>query len=130
MQNKPLIAIVDDDESMRNSTKDLLESAGFLAATFQSAESFLKSRHLHRFACLVTDMLMPGMTGLELYRDLVASGNAIPTILITAYPDDRAQAGALKGGIACYLIKPFTADKLLGCIRRALDARKAGERRP
>ena len=122
MPQKPLIAIIDDDESMRDSTKDLLDAAGFAAATFPSAESFLESDRRRSAACLVTDVRMPGMTGLELHQDLVASGTDIPTILITAYPDDRVRARARKAGIVCYLIKPFTPDELLQCIRSALAA--------
>lgn len=120
-----LITIVDDDGSIRETTRDLLESAGFSAATFPSAASFLKSRHRPRTACLVTDMRMPGMTGLELHHTLVAAGNAIPTILITAYADDKVRARALKEGVVCYLAKPFIPDELLDCIRRALEAGKA-----
>jgi FixJ family two-component response regulator len=125
MPNQPLIAIIDDDESIRDTTKDLLESAGFSAATFQCAASFLKSEQIQYTACLITDMRMPGMTGLELHRALVASGNPIPTVLITAYPDDRVRARALKGGVICYLAKPFTPEVLLDCIRAALEAGKA-----
>jgi FixJ family two-component response regulator len=116
----PLIAIVDDDESIRDATKDLLESAGFSAAVFARAESLLKSRRLSRVSCLIADMRMPRMTGLELHRRLVASYRAIPTILMTAYPDERTQAKAIKDNVVAYLIKPFAADELLACVRRAV----------
>jgi FixJ family two-component response regulator len=116
----PLVAIVDDDESTRYTTKDLLESAGFSAAVFASASSLLKSRRLSQVSCLITDMRMPKMTGLELHQHLVAMNRAIPTILITAYPDARAQAQAIKANVVCYLIKPFAADDLLACVRCAL----------
>jgi FixJ family two-component response regulator len=122
----PLIAIVDDDESIRETTKDLLESAGFSAAVFARAASLLKSRRLSQVRCLITDMRMPKMTGLELYQQLIASGRAIPTILVTAYPDERARALAIKANVVCYLIKPFAADELLACVRRALDRPHAG----
>jgi FixJ family two-component response regulator len=128
MPNKPLIAIIDDDESIRDTTKDLLESAGFSATTFPCAASFLSSEQLPHTACLVTDMRMPGMTGLELHRALVASGHPIPTVLIAAYPDDRTRARALKGGVICCLAKPFTPEVLLDCIRTALEAGTAGGR--
>src|ERR1700741_1483706 len=85
----PLIAIVDDDKSIRDTTKDLLESAGFSAAVFTSAAGLLKSRRLGRVYCLIADMRIPKMTGLELHRHLLATQRAIPTILITAYPDER-----------------------------------------
>ena len=123
---KPLVAIVDDDESMRDATKDLLDAAGFAAATFGSAESFLKSDDVGHIACLVTDVRMPGMTGMELHRELVASECAIPTILMTAYPDDRARRLALRAGAIGYLIKPFTPGQLLDCIRSALEAEGGG----
>src|SRR4051812_35360136 len=88
----PLIAIVDDDESMRDTTRDLLESAGFSAATFASAARLLKFRRLNRVSCLIADMRMPTMTGLELHQHLAASDHPIPTILMTAHADERVLA--------------------------------------
>ena len=123
---RPLVAIVDDDESIRNTTKDLLESAGFAAAVFARAASLLKSRRLSQVCCLITDMRMPKMTGLELHQHLVASNRAIPTILMTAHPDERAQAQAIKANVVCYLIKPFAADELLACLRCALRRHGVG----
>ena len=122
----PLVAIVDDDQSIRDTTKDLLESEGFSAATFASAAGFLKSRQLHRASCLIADMRMPGMTGLELHRHLIASNHAIPTILMTAYPDERVRAQAIKTNVVCYLQKPVAADELLACVRSAIQARASG----
>ena len=122
----PLVAIVDDDESIRNTTKDLLESAGFSAAVFARAASLLKSRRLSQVSCLIADMRMPKMTGLELHQHLVALNRAIPTILMTAYPDTRAQMQAFKANVVCYLIKPFAADELLTCVRRALQRQGMG----
>jgi FixJ family two-component response regulator len=122
----PLVAIVDDDESIRDTTKDLLESAGFSAAVFAHAASLLKSRRLSRVSCLIADMRMPKMTGLELHQHLVASSRAIPTILMTAYPDERAQAQAIKANVVCYLIKPFAADELLACVRCAVQRHDVG----
>jgi len=119
----PLVAIVDDDKSIRDTTKDLLESAGFSAAVFAGPASLLKSRRLSRVCCLIADMRMPKMTGLELHHLLIASNRAIPTILMTAYPDERAQAQANRAKVVCYLIKPFAADDLLSCVRRALQKR-------
>jgi FixJ family two-component response regulator len=121
----PLVAIVDDDESIRDTTKDLLESAGFSAAVFARAVSLLKSRRLNQVSCLIADMRIPKMTGLELHQHLVASHRAIPTILMTAYPDERAQAQAIKANVVCYLIKPFAADELLACVRSALQRHEA-----
>jgi FixJ family two-component response regulator len=116
----PLIAIVDDDESMRDTTRDLLESAGLAAATFASAARLLKSRRLHRVACLIADVRMPKMSGLELHQRLAASNHPIPTILMTAYPDERVRAQAMKANVVCYLAKPFEAEELLNCVRRAI----------
>jgi FixJ family two-component response regulator len=120
----PLIAIVDDDESMRDTTRDLLESAGFSAATFASAARLLKSRRLHRVSCLIADVRMPRMTGLELHQHLAASNHPVPTILMTAYPDERVRAQAMKVNIVCYLAKPFEAEELLNCVRRAIHGRE------
>ncbi|MBT2323651.1 response regulator [Variovorax paradoxus] len=123
MRNHPTVAIVDDDESVRDTTKDLLDSAGVSAATFDSAESFLQSKSTCAIRCLVADMRMPGMTGLELHGHLAAAGTPIPTVLITAYPDERAIERALKAGVICFLAKPFSAEDLLACIETALRAR-------
>ena len=127
MPKRPLVAIVDDDESIRETTKDLLESAGLAAATFASAALLLKSRRLNSISCLVTDVRMPQMSGLELHQHLVASNHAIPTILITAYPDERVRAQALKAEVVCCLAKPFAAEELLACVRRAMTSRGGAE---
>ena len=121
MPNRPLVAIVDDDESIRDTTRGLLESAGLAAVAFASASLLLKSWRLRSISCLVADMRMPEMTGLELRRHLIASNRANPTILMSAYPDERVQAQALKSKVVCYLAKPFAADESLACIRRAIQ---------
>ncbi|MBT2302130.1 response regulator [Variovorax paradoxus] len=123
MRNNPTVAIVDDDESVRDTTKDLLDSAGLSAATFDSAESFLQSKGTCAIRCLIADMRMPGMTGLELHDRLAAAGTPIPTVLITAYPDERALVRALETGVICFLTKPFSAEDLLACIDIALRGR-------
>ena len=120
MPKGPLIAIVDDDKSIRNATQDLLRSAGFSTATFEDAESFLGSASRASVACLVADMCMPGMTGLELYQRLVASGHRIPTVMITAHQEELTQTRAREAGVSCYLLKPFEPDALLACVRAAL----------
>jgi FixJ family two-component response regulator len=124
MPNKPVITIVDDDESVREATMSLMRALGFTSEAYQCAEDFLKSDGLQRTSCLIADVRMPGMSGLELYRRLVASGKPIPTVLITAHSDDGVRARALQAGIICYLTKPFREDDLLGCIRSALDRGK------
>jgi FixJ family two-component response regulator len=120
MPEGPLVAIVDDDKSIRNATQDLLKAAGFSTAAFEDAESFLGSASRASAACLVADMRMPGMTGLELYQELVASGRAVPTVIITAHAEELTHARAREAGITCYLTKPFAPDELLECIREAL----------
>jgi FixJ family two-component response regulator len=125
--NGPLIAVVDDDQSMRDTTKDLLESAGFSAATFARAASLLTYERLAEVACLIADMRMPEMTGLELHRQLVAAHRPIPTILMTAYPDERVRAQALKAHVVCYLTKPFVADELLTWVRSAVEGHTENE---
>ena len=115
-----LISIVDDDEAAREAVVSLVRALGFTAAAFQSAAEFLKSCCLLRTDCLIADMQMPGMTGFELYRHLIAAGKSIPTILVTAYPDEAVRASALSAGVRCYLAKPLVPDALLGCIRSAL----------
>ena len=117
MQNElPLIAIVDDDESVRDATVALIRSIGVAAEAFPSGEDFLRSPHLSRIACLVTDVNMPGMSGLDLYNRLAALPKSIPTILMTAYPNDKVRECALSAGIVCYLVKPFSEGELLNCI--------------
>jgi FixJ family two-component response regulator len=128
LPNKPLISIVDDDEALRKATKGLMRALGFRAEAFASAEDFLKFDRLHSTACLIADVQMPQMSGLELHRRLVASGVSIPTILITAYPDDSMRARALEAGVVCYLTKPFHKDHLLDCIHSAIDCGQAGKR--
>ena len=121
-KTKPLISVVDDDESMREAIKGLMKSLGYTSQAFASAEEFLNSRQLPRTSCLIADVQMPGMTGLELHRHLVASGKSVPTILITAFPDDSARDRALGDGVVCYLSKPFDENELLACIRSSVNS--------
>lgn len=118
---KPLIAIVDDDQSMREATKGLMRSLGFDAEDFSSADDFLNFPRLRRTDCLVTDIHMPGMSGLELHRRLVALGVSMPTVLITAYPNESVRARGFGPDIVGYLEKPFGEQDLLNCIRSALE---------
>ena len=118
---KPLISVVDDDESMREAMRGLMRSLGYTAQTFASAEEFLNSCQVPRTSCLIADVQMRGMTGLQLHRHLVASGKTIPTILITAYPNETVRKRALEDGVVCYLSKPFDENDLLACIRSSLN---------
>ncbi len=120
-KTNPQISVVDDDESMREAMRGLMKSLGYTAQTFASAEVFLNSCQVTRTSCLIADVQMRGMTGLELYRHLVASGRTIPTILITASPDDTVRKRALEDGVVCYLSKPFDENNLLTCIRSSIN---------
>ena len=126
MTVKPVISIVDDDPSVREGTMDLLNSMGFIVETFQGGRDFLNSKSVDSTSVLITDMRMPGMTGLELHNHLVVSGKVVPTILITAFPDDKDRVRALRAGVHCYLAKPFKANELLACIQLALEPGNKG----
>jgi FixJ family two-component response regulator len=124
MLNRTLISIVDDDQPFRESMRKLVTLLGYTVEAFPSAADFLASRLLPETACLVADVQMPGMTGVELHGQLVKSGYAIPTILVTAYPDEVVRDRVLKDGVVCYLGKPLDDHDLERCIRSAL---KPGE---
>jgi FixJ family two-component response regulator len=117
-----LIAIVDDEEPVRNATKSLVRSLGYRASTFDSADDFLKSEQVHDTSCLITDVQMPGLSGLDLQGHLIARGHCIPIIFITGYPNDSVRARAMKAGAVCFLNKPFDEDHFIGCIEKALKA--------
>ena len=122
MSGSPLISIVDDDESLRNALDDLVRSAGFRTQGFPSAEAFLSSPHARDTACLILDVRMPGMNGLDLQRKIVAANWQIPIILITSHTDDDARARALEAGSVGFLYKPFRDDELLNAMEAALRA--------
>jgi len=117
---KNLISVVDDDESVRRTTTLLIESFGFRGAAFESAESFLRSGQLHDTSCLIVDVQMPGMDGLQLQSHLAAAGCGIPIIFITAYDSKDSRQRAMKAGAAAFLGKPFSDEQLLQAIRSAL----------
>jgi len=116
-----LISIVDDDASVREALKALMKSVGYVVEVFASATEFLASPHLGATSCLIADVQMPLMTGVELYSRLIGAGHLIPTILITAYPDHDTGARMLKDGAICYLSKPFDDAVLLDCVHSALE---------
>jgi len=119
----PLVAIVDDDESVRESLRGLIRSLGLCVETFASAEEFANSEQLGKTDCLILDVRMPGMSGLELQRELAASKRDIPIIFITAHgSDEGACARALRDGAVAYLSKPFSEDALLEAVNAALSA--------
>jgi FixJ family two-component response regulator len=118
--NFRLVAIVDDDESAREALAGLVKAFGFVVAAFHSAADFLRSPDLRRTACLIADMQMPDMSGLELFLFLVRSGRRLPTILVTAYPNEQVARRALQAGVGGYLVKPVDGETLLACLRTAL----------
>jgi FixJ family two-component response regulator len=124
MPKHNLISIVEDDPPFRESMRKLLSSLGYTVEVFPSAADFLASPFLTATACLVTDVQMPGMTGVELHRHLIAAGYAIPTILVTAYPDEVVRRRVLKDGVVCYLGKPVDDEHLERCLRSALESGK------
>lgn len=125
-----LISIVDDDQSFRDSMRRLLRSHGYTVAVFPSAAEFLASTQLPVTACLVADVHMPAMTGAELYQHLVATGHAIPTILITAYPEAGVRQRMLSLGVRGYLHKPLDEAVLIDCLHRAFARDKTHQVAP
>ena len=129
MPTETLISIIDDDEDFRESVAGLMKSWGFTVEAFPSALAFLACPKVRDTSCLIVDVHMPRMTGIELHRRLVESGYAIPMVLITAYPNDSVRARALADGIICYLTKPCDEDALFGCVSSALERAKPDEYR-
>jgi FixJ family two-component response regulator len=121
-----LVSIVDDDESLRRSVKNLLTSVGFQVETFASAEAFLQSAHRADTRCVVLDLRMPGMSGLDLLMHLAATGSPIPVVILTAHSDDEARRRTLQAGAVAFLGKPFHGEALLGAVRRALAENPGG----
>jgi FixJ family two-component response regulator len=119
-ENK-LVAIVDDDDSVRGTLQELLRSAGFPSRAFESAEAFLGSGHQQETACLISDIRMPGMSGLELQAKLNAERCRIPTIFITAHGDEEMRFQALREGAVEFLPKPFDDEVLIESVRAALN---------
>jgi FixJ family two-component response regulator len=116
------VAIVDDDDLMRSALQGMLKSVGLSSQTFASAEEFLNSGQQHQTACLIADIRMPGMSGLELQAKLNAEHCRIPTIFITAHGDTRMRMQALRAGAVEFLAKPFDDEALLGSVRAALES--------
>jgi FixJ family two-component response regulator len=125
-----LIAVVQDDWFVRDSMRSLMKSLGYTVETFPSAADYLASPHLIETACLIADVHMPGMTGIELYRHLIDTGHAIPTILVTAYPNEADRTQALSDGVTCYLPKPVDQNLLMCCLRNALASAEVPNENP
>jgi FixJ family two-component response regulator len=124
MAQSRLISIVEDDEPFRESMRKLMTVLGYTVEVFPSARDFLASPLLAATACLVSDVQMPGMSGVELHKHLIKAGHVIPTILVTAYPDEMTRNRALMDGVVCYLAKPVDDHHLERCLRSALDSGK------
>ena len=112
-----LVAIIDDDASVRATTDSLLRSFGYLVHTFASAEEFLRSNRLNDFSCVIADVQMPGMSGVELQAHLRTKGYRVPFIFFTAFPDEKIRVQAFAAGAICYLTKPFDGGSLIQCLQ-------------
>lgn len=126
LSKAPVISIVDDDESVREATKGLVRSLGYATATFASAEEYLRSDRVRDTSCLITDVQMPGMTGVELQDRLIASGKRTPVIFVTAFPEENIRARVLEAGAFGYLSKPFNDECLIECLDEALKGNDSG----
>ena len=126
MSENPLIVVVDDDASMRGALRSFLRSVGFRAAAFASAEEFLQAGQLQDTACVIVDVRMPRMSGLELQQHLATIQCPVPLIFITAHGDDAARARALRAGAVDFLYKPFREEVLLRAIQSALQGSRDG----
>ena len=122
MPKRSLVSVVEDDQFFRESMTTLMRSLGYRVDAFASAADFLASPRLGETACLIADVNMPAMTGIELYRHLIDAGRAIPTILVTAYPNDVDRIRALNDGVVCYLRKPVDEQHLRQCLHAALTS--------
>jgi FixJ family two-component response regulator len=111
-----VISVVDDDPSVRAATSKFLRSHGYTVQAYSSAEHFLRSGPLNDTSCVIADLQMPGMSGLELLTMMRAEGNRVPFIFITAFPDETSRARALKAGAICFLSKPFAGPTLINCL--------------
>ena len=116
-----LVAIVDDDESVRDAVGSLFRSMGFRTQPFAGGKEFLAAPNLREFSCLILDVQMPGMDGLELQLRLAAASHPIPIIFVTAYGNENTRARALRGGAVSFLTKPFSEDALLGAVQSAIQ---------
>ena len=127
MSKSSLLSVVDDERFFRESMGRLMRSLGYTVEAFPSAADFLASPRLAETACLIADVNMPAMTGIELHRYLIDAGRAIPTILVTAYPNDIDRARVLNDGVVCYLRKPVDEQNLIRCLRAALGSGESPE---
>ena len=123
MPHTAVIAIVDDDESFRHATTSLIRSLGYFATAFPSADTFVNSNAVENTDCLITDVQMPGMSGIELQSHLITQGYRVPIIFVTAFPETEARGRALRAGAIGFLGKPFGDENLISCLNKALLGR-------
>jgi FixJ family two-component response regulator len=114
--------VIDDDEAVREATKALLRSLGYTTSTFASAEEFLISQERSRISCIISDVRMPGLSGIALQKHLLAEGHKTPIILVTAFPDEDMESQALSAGALGFLRKPYNEQNLIDCIESAMRA--------
>ncbi|OLP46691.1 two-component system response regulator [Rhizobium oryziradicis] len=126
VESHTTISIIDDDDAVRMATASLVRSLGFQTTIFASAEEFLQSQQVQTSACIITDIQMPGMNGVEMQSALRAAGNNIPMIFMTAFPEDNIRRQAFEAGAAGFLIKPFEGDQILACLDKAIGAGSRG----
>jgi FixJ family two-component response regulator len=126
LPKRPVISIIDDDASIRVATQSLVRSLGFAVCTFASAADFLQSPCVNDTSCVISDVQMPGMSGVELQSLLIAQGHRVPIIFITAFHEESIRARAMKAGAIGFLNKPFSGETLIECLDTALQRRDGG----
>ena len=122
----PVISVIDDDASIRTAINNLLRSLGYIVHVFPSAEAFLHSAQLSNTWCVIADVRMPAMSGVELQSRLRGEGNRVPFVFITAVPEESVRARALEDGAICFLTKPFDEERLISCLDRAVESQRNG----
>jgi FixJ family two-component response regulator len=126
VSNLSVISVIDDDASVRAAANNLLSSHGYVVHAFASAEEFLQSARLDDSSCVIADVQMPAMSGLDLLTHMRAQGYALPFIFITAFPEESVRARALKAGAICFLAKPFAGPALISCVEAAVSRQHGG----
>ena len=126
MTTVPVISVIDDDASVRTAINNLVRSLGYIVHVFASAEAFLQSVQLNNTWCVIADIRMPAMSGVELQSLLRIQGNRVPFVFITAVPEESVRARALGDGAICLLTKPFDEDALISCLGRAVERHRSG----
>ena len=121
----PVISIIDDDASIRAGLNNLVRSLGYIVCTFASAEAFLQSVQLHNTWCVITDVRMPGLSGVQLQSHLRGQGYRMPFIFITALPEENIRRDALNDGATCFLTKPLDEDALISCLNTAVEQHRS-----